>query len=241
MVSGLSRCLLTLAAVGVLMSSVQASIVEVTNRADLGGNDFVDWSQLGPVDFSNPIAVPHNVTSNKGATTTLSKPDGVIYADVQKPNGPWGGNFAPNDYLLYNGPQFGINSSPLTITFATPVFGAGAQIGVNVATSSDYLFDATIKAFSSDNTLLFTHVFKDLVMNNKADNSANFIGILSTSAEIASIEISVPASTSYGTNDFAINQLDINAVPEPSTFALAGLGGLGLVVRAIRRRSVAAA
>ncbi|WP_397571467.1 PEP-CTERM sorting domain-containing protein [Schlesneria sp. T3-172] len=239
MVSGLIRSFLTLAAIGILVSTAQAAVIEVTNRSDLGANDFVDWSQLGPVDFSSPITLPYDVTSNSGSTATLSKPSGVIYADVQTPGGPWGGNFAPGDALLYNGPQFGIDSSPLTIAFATPVYGVGAQIGVNVVTSSDYLFDATIRAYRADNSLLFEHVFKDLVMNNKADNSANFIGIRSSTGEIASIEISVPASTSYGTNDFAINQLDINSVPEPSTFALAGLGGLGFAVRAVRRRRAA--
>ena len=42
------------------------------------------------------------------------------------------------------------------------------------------------------------------------------------------------------TADFAINQVSLRIVssaPEPSTLAIAGLGGLGLVVIARRRRA----
>lgn len=35
--------------------------------------------------------------------------------------------------------------------------------------------------------------------------------------------------------------VDLHAVPEPSSFALAGLGAIGLAIGAIRRRRVAAA
>jgi hypothetical protein len=47
--------------------------------------------------------------------------------EVRQQGNGWAGNFAPNDFVLWTG---GANG-PITISFASPVFGAGAQIQSN--------------------------------------------------------------------------------------------------------------
>jgi hypothetical protein len=215
-----------------------ADFVAVSSRADLGGNDFVDWGQLGPVNFSNALSVPRIATSNNGYAETLSKTSGFIYADQQGPVGPWQGNFAPNDKLLYNGPQFSSASAvPLDITFASLVQGAGTQIEFNQYGA----FQATLAAFDASHNLLFQQTFNGN-STNESNGSAMFIGVVGSTASIAMIEIS-SSTQAYGINDFAINQLDIKEplnTPVPSSLAMlagaAAVGGIGAVVRRARRQ-----
>jgi hypothetical protein len=170
------------------------------------------------VDFSNPISVPVTVTSNNGSIHVVNKTSGFVYSDRNAPSGPANGNFAPDDWTLYNGPQFdGADSAvPLSIIFATPVRGAGTQINVNKYGE----FQAKLRAFDIDENLVYDSGLISGETTNIPDNSALFIGVLSSDATIARIEFSSPTVSAFAEiNDIVINRLDI---VEPNPVAIAG-------------------
>jgi hypothetical protein len=204
----------------VMCSIAQAVPFQVTTRADLSANDTIDWRQLG-TEYFVPTLSPAAVTSQLGGLATVANAGGSpIYADRQGPTAPWNGNFAPGDFLVYNGPQFGSAAAPLRITFAQPVAGVGAQIGINAFNQA---FSAELKLFDASQSLL-----GDFIVNGFAaatgDNSAVFLGARDRVADIQSAEFSVPAL-----NDFSLNQLSLVATPEPGTMLLFATGGLALL------------
>src|SRR5215831_14765210 len=91
-----------LATVVVQIGAARASAtpVQVTSRAALAGNDFVDWSVLGPQGTG--VADPVTVASN-GATRTVTanNPSGSLQRIDEFPLGGWNGSFASGDALLW--------------------------------------------------------------------------------------------------------------------------------------------
>ncbi|MDM3859799.1 MAG: hypothetical protein PT118_08160 [Aphanizomenon gracile PMC644.10] len=140
----------------------------------------------------------------------------------QERDNSWRGNFAPGDNLLSSR-----GDGPITIVFANPVFGAGAQIQANSYGS----FTANLTAYDVSNNSLGTFNLPGL-SNGNADNSAIFIGVADSTASIAKLTFSVPDSD----DDFVINRVSVATVPVPvpwETDALPVVGstiffGLGL-------------
>ena len=196
----------------------------VTSRGAFGGTDFIDWAQLGP-SSTTVITSPVNVTSNLGINAIASNPQDFIRFDQGL---GWGGNFANGDALLFT--NFG--NGPMDIVFANPVSGAGAQI------QADYFGNYTgyLNVYGSDGITLLANYTENGVSNYFGDNSAIFMGVRDTVPDIGKIEFSVISETGY--NDFAINRLDLNPVPEPNAFALIGIGlaGIGLARSKFRRK-----
>lgn len=216
----------------------------VTDRADLGANDQIDWSSLG---FTPPLKVlPYSFSAASAAGLGLQVQIPPTAPPITPPLAfptappPLGipTNFASGDFLLFTGLTPGVfpspgNPGPLTILFNQPVAGAGAQIAVDDTT----LFTAFISAYDSANTLLGT--FSAPGTSSLAlDNSAIFLGVSSDTANISKIVY----STSIPDRGLAINTLSINssnnaAVPEPSTILAIGLAGVGLFTARKRVRA----
>jgi hypothetical protein len=221
------RSMLAMAALAVVAGAVQrapAGVTLVTSTTALAPNDSIDWGQLGPDSTGLPSSTAVTSANGLAATVTTADPTGLLRVDEGL---SWIGNFTVGDHLITSNQSSDFN---LTIGFASPVSGAGAQIQLDNAGP----FTATIAAFSGTNSLgTFT---EDGLSTALEDGSAIFIGVLDTKAEITSIVfgISNPPSVS---GDFAIDSLLINSVPEPSSLVLAAIAApVGLGVWWHRRR-----
>jgi hypothetical protein len=183
---------------GVMLPKPAQAINWVTDRTALGANDYIDWGTLG--SSSTPVANPSPVTSNLGSNATISQAN-VSNMEILQQGVGWAGNFAPNDFVLWTN---GNRNGPLTISFANPVFGAGAQIQTNNYGN----FTVNLTAYDGSDNVLgnFTSVGNSTA---NADNPAIFIGVNDNVASISKLIFSVPV-----TQDFAINRLAIaTAVP----------------------------
>lgn len=219
------------AILAVLPSPVQA-VTLVTERAALGGDDQIDWSSLGSVAPFNFLPNSFPATSEGGLGLSVEIPENTgltppfVFQTLPEPGIPT--NFAQGDFILFTGfipgppPTVG-NPGPLTITFNTPVLGAGAQIAVDDTPE----FTAFISAFDNANNLLGT--FESVGTSSLAlDNSALFLGVLSDTPNISRLVF----SSSEPERAFGINTLSLAAVPaavpEPtSTLGLLAFGALG--------------
>lgn len=211
-----------------------ATLSFTTSRADINGNDELNWASLGPVVPPQPFKVlPPGFTavSTGGLSVNVNVPPasnpGItppLLFQTTATGIPT--NFAAGDFVLFTGllpgqfPAPG-NPGPLTLTFDTPVAGVGTQIAVD----DTLQFTALISAFDRRNTLLGT--FSALGTSSLAlDNSAVFLGVLSDTANISRLEL----STLVPDRAVGINTVSIATapVPEPSNVAALVLAGLGL-------------
>ena len=118
-------------------------------------------------------------------------------------------------------------------------FGAVSfhAIGFDLAVNSASPFTVTIHAFNSSGTELTSSPLVILGVTN-----AQFIGIQSTANDIAKVSVQETFSTSSAPNQFVGHViLDSGAaapagVPEPTTFALALIGGAAAMAYARKRR-----
>lgn len=207
------------------LAASQASAALITSRAALGGNDFIDWAQLGGVGVG--VSSPANVISDLGLSAVATNAAGNFFRLNQ--GSGWSGNFAVGDALLWTNNTAG----PISLDFGSGISAAGAQIQQNLFGS----FTAVISAYDSFNNLLESYqVVGDSTPNG--DNSAIFIGISRGAADIDRIDFSV-----LGGFDFAINQVTLLAdggnngtVPVPASLALVGAGLLALSATQRRRQ-----
>ncbi|MEH2012915.1 hypothetical protein [Nostoc sp.] len=235
---------------------VKAATFLVTERAVLGSNDQVDWGSLGKVfnpsapDFSTFLPNSFLATSQGGLGLDINiaptnKPQitpPFVFQTLPPPGIRT--NFAQGDFILFGGidptgfqplppgapdPRPQGNGGPFSISFAQPVFGAGAQIAVDI---SNLEVETFITAFDNTNNLLGS--FSVLSTSSLAlDNSAVFLGIRSDTPNISRLVFS-SSKPQYG---LAINQLSIIAVPEPTyTLAILAFGISGAVLK-LRQRT----
>lgn len=227
---------LGLAAVALLAGGRPAAAqTQVSTRAALGANDVLDWAVAGPA--FGTLTNPFSVTSNGGASVTVSQGAGTFRRMVQDTSsmgsGHWQGNFAAGDSLLWTDTTFGGGTGPMDITFGAAVRGAGTQVMANVSG----VFEGTVDAFDDSNNQIFHGTFSGLA-SNAQDNTAVFVGVTSGAANIKRLRINA------GSGDFAVNKLSLvqdtaTTVPEPASLALAlpGVLPIGLMVLRRRKRS----
>jgi hypothetical protein len=204
------------------------AITLINDRAAIGETDRVDWSSLGPV--TPPFKVLSNnfsATSQGGLGVNVGIPaattPGVTPPLVfQTSNRGIPTNFASGDFVLLTGlkpgppPAIG-NPGPLTINFDRPVAAAGAQIAVDDVST----FNAFLSAFDRNNNLLGSFSIGG-TSSLALDNSAQFLGISSDTANISRLVY----SSSEGNRAFGINALSISQqVPEPLTIFGTIIGG----------------
>jgi hypothetical protein len=199
-----------------------ATLVQVTSRAALGGNDGIDWSQLGP-DFTS-IANPTSVLSSNSLSATVQRTGANAQRRTQSgASSSWDGNFTPGDAVYWS------QSAPdLELDFATPVAGVGAQLQALGAGNSFGPFTGQIDVYDASNNLLGSFTLAG-DSNGNADGSAIFLGVTSSAADIAKVVFSAPGSASLGVNQVSL----LTAVPEPASLGLlvAGLSGLAALGR----------
>jgi hypothetical protein len=198
-----------------LILTTSAAALAVATPASAGGVtspvsviDSIDWSQLGP-DY-NFVNTPTNVSTSLGHIVTVSNTAGAQLVQVnQAPGGSFNGNFAPGTALLWTTPFTG--ASDITLNFATPVLGAGAQIQADFS-----------GAFTAQITVNGNQTFTE---NSNANGSPIFIGWLG--GPINTIEFTLTSAYLGTTNDFAIGKVEISPGPVPGA-GVAGLGALAL-------------
>ncbi len=216
-------CLTILAVVGLLAPMHgSATIITYTDRGSFPDNNYVDWAQFG-AEFT---VVPNNSVATAaffGTTVTVSTSTGTAMEQRKQGSG-WTGNFARGDAVLWTR---NVNNL-LILDFSHNVWGGGAQIQRNLFGP----FTGTLAAYDGGNNLLGSF---DLAgySDPYTNNTAIFMGIFSTGADVRRLVFSVD----NGTGDFAINKLEFlecTVVPLPGTLFLLGSGLLSLA--RLRRR-----
>ena len=203
------------------------AVVIVTSTAALGVTDHTDWTTLGGPLTQVPSPISTSTTGGRAFTATTA--NGGNFSRLEEGGVTWGGNFALHSAVLWNRGQ-----GAVTFSFASPVRGAGMQF------NSDFIgdFTARIEAFTSGDVSLGAFT-RDGHTERTFDNTAIFLGFLSDSSDVSKFTVSFTAAPGDSVNDFAISDVSINAVPEPSTWAVVS-GGALLVFAGWRRHSVKA-
>ena len=207
-----------------------AGTMGITTEAGLKNVGQLDWGVLGTsfASVSNAFTTP--VPGIGGLNLTGSQAGGD-FARIDQGAGDWNGNFGAGESLLWS--FFG---GPMTFTFNNAITGFGAQIDAD-----DFgAFTAKIEAFDAANALLGVFTENGLATAN-GDDSAIFLGILSDTANIHSIKLSLTSSGGGAgdVTDFAINGPIVQdiPVPEPTSMVLLGSGIATIMTRRYRRRA----
>ena len=184
-------------------------------------NDWVNWCQYGCTGAQ--FASPQPFVSNLGNTGSVGLV-GTLQGFYNLQQGStWLGNFPPGMGLIYNGVAFGNAATDIAATFDTGFLGAGAWIQNNYLL---YPYTATIELFDVN----FQSLGSYSVQVNAG--TAIFIGAFGSSPVwAAEFEI----DDGVHAEDFAIGELRMSTIPEPSSLLLLGSSALG-VAGMLRRR-----
>jgi hypothetical protein len=178
------------------------SMLPIASQTAQAPNDFMTWTQLGP--DATPLAASANLQSAGSVAVGLSLGGSGSLLSVACPETgacSWTGlGFAAGDSLLWTSDPGNAGNGPATLTFATPVAGAGALIQADGPAQ----FTAQIQVFDGTTSL---GTFP--VMSN-TNGDATYVGAKDQSG--ADITSAVFSLTSCAGNcaDFAIDTVYLN-------------------------------
>jgi len=159
---------------------------------------------------------------------------------------------APNGPLNRNSGIFRYTADVNTSSFYAVGSVGDTWLSANVATDiitfsgfdlsarglGGFFFSTDVSGAPSSNTDLFVTIVNETGMYTQtlvSPNAGSFFGVLSNSS-ISSMKVEVVTPTS-GFGFPTVNNFTVAVVPEPSTFALFGVGSAVLVLLARRRRN----
>jgi hypothetical protein len=201
-----------------LLVSVPATagtLVQVNSLGSLGPDSVVTWGTA--LDEGNSPASPYTRTSNRGlGVTAVHTGDFLILVQGSS----FFGNFASGDVVLNSN----FVDGPVAINFASAINGLGLQIQRDELG----LFTATMTAFGAGNVNFGSvSVNGTTSFSDPGNNSAPFLGLISSARDIVSIQLSVSHTGGVAGDTVDFTNLDIlTPVPEPSTTALVLAGAL---------------
>jgi hypothetical protein len=217
--------LLTLVALGA-PKPANAAIVQAFTRAAISPNTLLDWGQLGPEFTSVPNPSP--VSAPAAGPMTVSGTGGGSMERLDEGSG-WNGIFSPGERLLFSS---GANQ-PMILDFSNPVNGVAFGIQENFFGN----YTGTLNVYAADDTTLLG-TFN--VAGNNTGGSTGLAPIIGAFDDTGAFTIGrIDWSTTQvgdGTAGVSVNQVSLNATPEPGTLALSGLGMLGLIGYLRRRK-----
>lgn len=210
--------LLVLAASAAPVSA--SSLTLVTSRALLPQTDIIHWGDLGG-DLTD-LGATFGATSVAGqvAATVSGAPRFALFSGAT-----FNADFVPTDTvlslfdLISGDPTAGV----IRLRFNHAVVGGGAQIQSNFQGN----FTAFISALDASGNVIGSALSISGANGLNGDGSAPFLGIRSNAQDIFGIQFQLA-------DGFAINDVSVASVPEPSTLIMFALGS-GLL--SIRRRT----
>ena len=208
---GLSRILIAAGIAAITLSqSASATIIQVASRAALSANLTIDWSAFGAPGTGLSTPLSRTVGSE---IVTVSSSQGALSRHQE--GFDFTGNFAIGDQLLSDA---GSLSDSFSVRFGSPVRAAGTQIERHAQLGA---FTAHLDFFTNANVLL-GEVTVNGVRTTAEDNSAVFIGGISTALDIDYLLVWVDNDAGQfqaRSGDLLINRLDV-AVPAPGGIAV---------------------
>ena len=200
-------------------SAVPASastLTLVTNRALLGDADVIHWADLG------------GDLTDLGATFTATSEDGMGAAVSGATRfalfsgATFNADFVPTDTVLSlfdlrtGDPTAGV----IRMRFNRAVMGGGAQIQSNLQGN----FTAFLSALDAAGNVIGSAVSINGTNGLSGNGSAAFLGIRSDAQDIFGLQFSLA-------DGFAINDVSVTSVPEPTTLTMLALGTALLRIR----------
>lgn len=211
-----SRLWIALGALTLLPLAAAGPITLFTSSSAFPTNDTVAWIPTSTNHLFNP---PLATTSANGIAITgsLAGPDSIL-VELPCSNGSTASDFTPCEHILDNNAY-----GPLTLTFATPIAGLGAQFDGGGVVGA---FTAELSVYSG--ATLLGGVTEAGNATRNEDGSATFLGFTST-VPVTSVVVNT-ASGNFSVGTLSLDDtLPADPVPEPPAWALAGTGLLLLL------------
>lgn len=228
-----------------LASPAFAGFVVVTSPGALGGDDRLDWSTLGS---TGTVLATQPAASSSYSPFDAITARGIDVNVVAFANGTGTDVTVSGDQITFGATTNGQLGSPvapgitLTLNFATPIVGFGADLSYTATAVEGWFVDARL--YDAAGQFLVTESLHAASSGSDSQSFSGYRGVYDDTgtASISKVELQiyhghavaspVTLTGTFGSFDLATGAA---AVPEPSTLTM-GLAGSLLLAGAIRRR-----